>query len=100
MKTSVLRSRKSAKSSRHRFSPEVLGLEERMMLASGPGVAVATATGSQVPTVVGDVPPLSVKRVPGFLAGYKIDNLATPYDAVNNPGRVIDRKTVDYWKSR
>ena len=98
MKTNVLRSRKSARSSRHRFGPEVLGLEGRMMLASGPGVAVATATGSRVPTVVGDVPPLSVKRVPGFLAGYKIDKLATPYDAVNNPGRVINGKTVDYWK--
>jgi hypothetical protein len=98
MKTNALRSRKSVKNSRHRFGPEVLGLERRMMLASGSAVAAVTATGSQVATVVGDVPPLSVKRVPGFLSGYKVDDMATPYDAVNNPGRVIDDKTVDYWK--
>lgn len=98
MKTNVLRSRKSATSGRHRFRPEFLGLESRTMLASGPGVAAARAGVTQVAELVGAVPPLSVKRVPGFLAGYKITNLATPYDAVNNPGRVIDRKAVDYWK--
>ena len=98
MKTNAIRSREPTKNSRHRFRPEILGLEKRMMLARGSAVAAATATRSTVGTIVGDQPPLSVKRVPGFLSGYEVDNLATPYDAVTSPGRVIDDQTVDYWK--
>ena len=40
---------------------------------------------------------LSVKRVPGFLAGWTVPNLAAPYDVANIPGRTIDGATVDYW---
>ena len=40
---------------------------------------------------------LSVKRVPGFLAGWTVPNLAAPYDVANISGRSIDNKTVDYW---
>ena len=40
---------------------------------------------------------LSVKRVPGFLAGWTVPNLAAPYDVANIPDRTIDDKTVDYW---
>jgi hypothetical protein len=40
---------------------------------------------------------LSVKRVPGFLAGWTVPNLAAPYDIANIPDRKIDDATVDYW---
>jgi hypothetical protein len=40
---------------------------------------------------------LSVKRVPGFLAGWTVPNLAAPYDVANVSNRSIDNTTVDYW---
>jgi hypothetical protein len=40
---------------------------------------------------------LSVKRVPGILAGWTVPNLAAPYDVANIPDRQIDNSTVDYW---
>ena len=61
------------------------------VLASG-----ATSAGI-VPTLA-ENSGLSVKRVPGFLAGWiKAPNLASPYDVANISGRSIDNTTVDYW---
>jgi hypothetical protein len=56
----------------------VLGLEERMMLASDAAVAAVAVTSPPVTTLNGERFPLAVKRVPGSLAGWKVDNLATP----------------------
>ncbi len=55
----------------------------------------ATSTGL-IPTYA-ENSGLSVKRVPGFLAGWKPPNLAAPFDVANVPNRQIDDKTVDYW---
>ncbi len=60
------------------------------VLASG-----ASSTGI-VPTLA-ENSGLSVKRVPGFLAGWTVPNLASPYDVANISGRSIDNTTVDYW---
>ena len=60
------------------------------VLASG-----ASSTGI-VPTLA-ENSGLSVKRVPGFLAGWTVPNLAAPYDVANISDRSIDNKTVDYW---
>ena len=60
------------------------------VLASG-----ASSTGI-VPTM-GANSGLSVKRVPGFLTGWTVPNLASPYDVANISDRTIDSKTVDYW---
>ena len=98
MNTNAIRSQKSSLPSRRQFRPEVLGLEERMMMASGPAVVSAHLTATPVTAIDAANLPLSVKRVPGFLAGWKVDNLATPYDSVSNTGRMIDDKAVDYWK--
>ncbi len=49
-----------------------------------------------IPTVA-ENPGLSVKRVPGFLAGWTIPNLAAPYSVASELGRSIDDNTVDYW---
>ena len=59
---------------------------------------LGSATGSTgiVPTLAQN-PGLSVKRVPGFLAGWTVPNLAAPYDVANQSGRQIDARTVDYW---
>jgi hypothetical protein len=67
------------------------------MMASGLAAAAAV-TSFPVATVGGDIPPLSVKRVLGSLPGWKLDNLAVPYDNVVYPGREIDAHLVDYWK--
>lgn len=64
------------------------------MLAHALGSA-ANSTGL-VPTLAQN-PGLSVKRVPGFLPGWKVPNLAAPYDVANIPDRTIDQQTVDYW---
>jgi hypothetical protein len=42
-------------------------------------------------------PGLALKRVPGSLPGWTVDNLAAPYNQVNISGRMIDDMTVDYW---
>jgi hypothetical protein len=76
----------------------VLGLEERMMLASDGPVAAAAVAPAPVTTLSGASFPLALKRVPGFLAGWKVDNLATPYDQPIIAGLRIDDKTVDYWE--
>ena len=55
----------------------------------------ATSTGL-IPTYA-ENSGLSVKRVPGFLAGWTVPNLAAPFDVANVPNRQIDDKTVDYW---
>jgi hypothetical protein len=60
------------------------------VLASG-----ASSTGI-IPTLA-ENSGLSVKRVPGFLAGWTVPNLASPYDVANISGRSIDNTTVDYW---
>jgi hypothetical protein len=81
----------------------VLGLEERVMLASSPAVAaVALAPSFTIPSYT-DYQGLSVKRLPGFFPGLTIDktvitpdNLATPYDTFT-VRRQVDNKTVDYW---
>ena len=57
--------------------------------------SAASSTGV-VPTLAQN-PGLSVKRVPGFLAGWTVPNLAAPYDVANIPDRTIDNMTVDYW---
>ncbi len=65
------------------------------MLASGPAV-VATAVAS--PPI--DIQPypinlgLSVKRVPGFLAGAPYNDLAAPIDHANADDRQIDNASV------
>ena len=46
--------------------------------------SAASSTGI-VPTLAQN-PGLSVKRVPGFLAGWTVPNLAAPYDVANHPG--------------
>jgi hypothetical protein len=81
----------------------VLGLEERMMLASGPAAAAVAAAPSPAIPAFPDYQGLSVKRVPGFLAGLTVnnkvvtpDNLIAPYDSVTI-GRQLDNATVDYW---
>lgn len=60
--------------------------------------ALSSAAGStgMVPTLDQNSG-LSVKRVPGFLAGWTVPNLAAPYDVANIPNRTIDQQTVDYW---
>jgi hypothetical protein len=40
---------------------------------------------------------LTLKRVPGFLAGWKFDNLAAPFSFAHMEGRKIDARNVDYW---
>jgi hypothetical protein len=57
--------------------------------------SAATSSGL-IPTLARN-PGLSVKRVPGFLAGWTLPNLAAPYDVANIPNRMIDKDTVDYW---
>ncbi|WZP01180.1 hypothetical protein EP7_005574 (plasmid) [Isosphaeraceae bacterium EP7] len=57
--------------------------------------SAATSTGL-VPTLAQN-PGLSVKRVPGFLAGWTVPNLAAPYNVANQSDRKIDNGTVDYW---
>jgi hypothetical protein len=57
----------------------------------------ATASSSgMVPTLAQNAG-LSVKRVPGFLTGWTVPNLAAPYDVANQSDRKIDDRTVDYW---
>jgi hypothetical protein len=58
----------------------------------------AAVNPAPVAIAVGGIPPLSVKRVLGSLPGWKVDNLAIPYDSVLYPGRKIDALTVDYWE--
>src|SRR4051794_7818658 len=97
MKTNAPRSQPMQRRRRHAFRPVVLHLEDRTMMTSGLA-DMAAVTPSPVATVVGGIPPLSVKRVLGSLPGWKVDNLAIPYDSVLYPGRVIDDQSVDYWK--
>ena len=61
----------------------------RVLVASGSSLGI-------VPTVAQN-PGLGVKRVPGFLTGWTVPNLAAPYDVANQSGRKIDALTVDYW---
>jgi hypothetical protein len=56
----------------------------------------AASSSGIVPTLARN-PGLSVKRVPGSLAGWTVPNLAAPYDVANIPDRTIDNQTVDYW---
>jgi hypothetical protein len=69
-----------------------------MMLASRPAVVAAAVASSPVTTIDAENLPLAVKRVPGSLAGWKIDDLATPYDQPIIAGLRVDDRTVDYWK--
>jgi hypothetical protein len=69
-----------------------LGYTKMLARVLGSGVR---STGI-VPTLAQN-PGLSVKRVPGFLAGWTVPNLAAPYDVANESDRRIDNKTVDYW---
>jgi hypothetical protein len=98
MNTNAFRSQQSARRSRRRFRAVVLGLEDRVMLASAPAVAAVAVTASSAATINGANLPLSVQRVPGFLAGPKYNDLATPYDNPSITGLRIDDSTVDYWK--
>lgn len=99
------RSRKLTRRGRQSFRPEMLGLEERVLLSSGRPVAADIATSSlRIPTFT-ENPGLSVKRVPGFLAGFtdgtagkaEIEDLAAPFDLANMADREIDSQSVDYW---
>ncbi len=87
MKANHLPSRPSKLRDRRRFRPAVLSLEERMLMTTIPTFAQQDG--------------LSVKRVPGFLAGSDVKglppNLAVPYDLANQSNRVIDDRAVDYW---
>ena len=56
----------------------------------------AASSSAIVPSLVLN-PGLSVKRVPGSLAGWTVPNLAAPYDVANASDRKIDNGTVDYW---
>lgn len=121
MNTNACRSLRSKKRNRNDFRPAVLDLEERVMLSSGAGEQppaeprAATLSGplhipdfdarlrnshahsSRIIPTVDQNPGLSVKRVPGFLPGWKVPDLATPFDNANELGRMIDNSTVDYW---
>ena len=96
MNTKTFRSQQSKARDRRRFRPAIVGLEDRMMLASG-----STADVKALPIHIKPYPEnqgLSVKRVPGFLAGWKANpDLAAPFDNANVLDRAINDSSVDYW---
>ena len=56
----------------------------------------ALETPAKIPTFE-ENPSLTLKRVPGFLSGWKYDNLAAPFSFVHMEERKIDARNVDYW---
>jgi hypothetical protein len=108
MHSDIARSRRLARRGPNQFRPEVLGLEQRMMLSHGhAAAAVASApviTALSNNSRSGHVLARAAKqvsaaeRVPGCLKGDKYNDLATPYDSPVIPGLRIDNQTVNYWR--
>ena len=56
------------------------------MLTHGHAAAAPALASSLKSSAAADNYALSVKRVPGYLTGWKMDKLASPYDLANESG--------------